>query len=104
MFGMSIRYFPNNWPQAHGPPLTDDEADRLEVPDLERNELFPQARRNLLVTSMDLKNKSWDEIRVDLDRIAAELGPCDLGDARHRRRRARRARPGRARHLPRTER
>ena len=42
-------------------------------------ELFPEARRNLLYTSMDLKNKSWDAIRSDLDRIARELAPCDLG-------------------------
>jgi hypothetical protein len=28
---------------------------------------------------MDLKNKPWTDIRADLDRIAAELGPCDLG-------------------------
>jgi len=41
--------------------------------------LFPQARRNLLYTPMDLKNKSWREIAADLDRIAEELGPCDLG-------------------------
>jgi hypothetical protein len=41
--------------------------------------LFPQARRNLLYTPMDLKNKRWADIRVDLDRIAEELGPCDLG-------------------------
>jgi hypothetical protein len=42
-------------------------------------ELFPEARCNLLYTSMDLKNKSWDAIRSDLDRIARELAPCDLG-------------------------
>ena len=41
--------------------------------------LFPQARRNLLYTPMDLKNKRWADIRADLDRIAEELGPCDLG-------------------------
>jgi hypothetical protein len=28
---------------------------------------------------MDLKNKRWADIRADLDRIAVELGPCDLG-------------------------
>jgi hypothetical protein len=28
---------------------------------------------------MDLKNKRWADIRADLDRIAEELGPCDLG-------------------------
>jgi hypothetical protein len=41
--------------------------------------LFPNARRTLLYTPMDLKNKPWAEVRADLDRIAAELGPCDLG-------------------------
>lgn len=41
--------------------------------------LFPRARRNLLYRPTDLKNKSWEQIRADLDRIAAELGPCDLG-------------------------
>jgi len=42
-------------------------------------QLFPRARRNLLYTPMDLRNKTWGAIRTDLDRIAAELGPCDLG-------------------------
>jgi hypothetical protein len=41
--------------------------------------LFPGARRNLLYTPMDLKNKTWLDIRADLDRVAEELGPCDLG-------------------------
>jgi hypothetical protein len=46
---------------------------------LRARQLFPNARRNLLYTPMDLKNKPWREIAADLDRIAAELGPCDLG-------------------------
>jgi hypothetical protein len=41
--------------------------------------LFPEARRNLLYTPMDVKNKPWAEIAADLARIAEELGPCDLG-------------------------
>ena len=41
--------------------------------------LFPDARRNLLYTPMDLKEKSWTAVKADLDRIAEELGPCDLG-------------------------
>ena len=41
--------------------------------------LFPRARRSLLYTPMDLKNKPWSDVRADLDRIAADLGPCDLG-------------------------
>jgi len=48
--------------------------------DLQRaRRLFPKARRNLLYTSMDLKQKSWDHIKADFDRITSELGPCDLG-------------------------
>jgi hypothetical protein len=41
--------------------------------------LFPHARRNLLYTPMDLKHKPWPALKTDLDRIAEELGPCDLG-------------------------
>ncbi len=41
--------------------------------------MFPDARRNLIYTSMDLVNKSEDQIRCDFERIARELGPCDLG-------------------------
>ncbi len=41
--------------------------------------LFPEARRNLLYTAMDMMNKSDDQIRSDFERIARELGPCDLG-------------------------
>jgi len=41
--------------------------------------LFPHARRNLLYTAMDLMNKSEAQIRADFERIARELGPCDLG-------------------------
>lgn len=40
---------------------------------------FPAARRNLLYTSMDLKNKTDEEISQDFERIARELAPCDLG-------------------------
>lgn len=48
--------------------------------DLRRaRELFPETRRNLLYTSMDLKNKSEAQIRADFERIARELAPCDLG-------------------------
>ena len=48
--------------------------------DLERaRQLFPDARRNLLYTSMDLKNKSDEELSEDFKRIARDLGPCDLG-------------------------
>jgi len=40
---------------------------------------FPNARRNLLYTSMDLKNKTDQELVQDLERIAQELAPCDIG-------------------------
>ncbi|HXK58739.1 MAG TPA: hypothetical protein PLP42_02500 [Acidobacteriota bacterium] len=41
--------------------------------------LFPEARRNVLLTSMYLSSRSDEGVRADLERIAAELGPCDLG-------------------------
>ena len=41
--------------------------------------LFPETRRNILYTSMDLKNKSEEEIRSDFEKIARELAPCDVG-------------------------
>jgi len=41
--------------------------------------LFPQTRRNILYTSMDLANKSEGQIRTDFERIASELAPCDVG-------------------------
>lgn len=40
---------------------------------------FPEARHNLIYTAMDLMNKSEAQIRADFERIARELGPCDLG-------------------------
>jgi hypothetical protein len=46
---------------------------------LKAKRLFPDARRNILYTSMDLANKSQDEIRADFDSIAKELAPCDVG-------------------------
>jgi hypothetical protein len=42
-------------------------------------QVFPDARRNLLYTSMDLKNKTDQELMGDLERIAQELAPCDVG-------------------------
>jgi len=41
-------------------------------------ELFPDARRALMYTPMDLTNKPMAEIEADLRRIASEYGPCDL--------------------------
>ncbi len=39
---------------------------------------FPDARRAVMYTPMDLDAKSSREIRCDLERIARELGPCDV--------------------------
>jgi len=41
--------------------------------------LFPETRRNILYTSMDLANKSEQQIRTDFEKIANELAPCDVG-------------------------
>jgi hypothetical protein len=41
--------------------------------------LFPDARRNCLYTSWDLKNKSEEDIRKDFKYIADNLAPCDVG-------------------------
>lgn len=40
--------------------------------------LFPQSRRAIMYTPMDLKNKSWSHIVEDITRIANEYAPCDL--------------------------
>lgn len=40
--------------------------------------LMPHVRRALMYTPMDLANKSADNIRADLERIARGYGPCDL--------------------------
>jgi len=41
--------------------------------------LFPDARRNVLYTSMDIADKSPQGIRDDFERVARELAPCDVG-------------------------
>lgn len=41
-------------------------------------ELFPDARRALMYTPMDLANKSPDEIGDDLEKIARDYAPCDI--------------------------
>lgn len=41
-------------------------------------DLFPQARRALMYTPMDVANKSLPQIRADLTRVAREYGPCDV--------------------------
>lgn len=40
--------------------------------------LFPETRRSLMYTPMDLANKTFNEIRKDLDLIAQNYGPCDI--------------------------
>jgi len=48
--------------------------------DLKRaKKLFPDTRRNILYTSMDLAAKTDRQIREDFEKIAAELAPCDVG-------------------------
>jgi uroporphyrinogen-III decarboxylase len=42
-------------------------------------QLFPQTRRTVLYTSMDLANKSEDQIYADFERIAQDFAPCDVG-------------------------
>jgi hypothetical protein len=47
--------------------------------DLEQaKRLFPDTRRAVMYTPMDLATKSLDEIRKDLERIRRELSPCDI--------------------------
>lgn len=41
-------------------------------------ELFPETRRSLMYTPMDLANKNAGLIRKDLEYIAENYGPCDL--------------------------
>lgn len=42
-------------------------------------DIFPDARRNCLYKSIDLKNKTNQEIRKDFEFIAENLAPCDIG-------------------------
>lgn len=39
---------------------------------------FPDLRRAIMYTPMDVANKTSAELRTDLDRIAREYGPCDM--------------------------
>jgi hypothetical protein len=41
-------------------------------------EAFPNARRAIMYTPMELANKTLEEIRKDLERIAGEYGPADI--------------------------
>ncbi len=40
--------------------------------------LFPHARRAVMLTPKDLSEKTVDELRKDLERIAGEYAPCDV--------------------------
>jgi hypothetical protein len=40
--------------------------------------LFPQGRRAIMYTPMDVANKSLAEIRADMLKIADDYGPCDI--------------------------
>lgn len=40
--------------------------------------LFPQGRRAIMYTPMDVASKSLATIRTDLEKIANEYGPCDI--------------------------
>jgi len=42
-------------------------------------DIFKKARRNCLYKSVDLQNKSKDDIRRDFEFIADNLAPCDVG-------------------------
>ena len=47
--------------------------------DLEKTRLlFPETRRAIMYTPMELADKSKDEIKADLERIANLYGPCDI--------------------------
>jgi uroporphyrinogen-III decarboxylase len=45
---------------------------------LKARDLFPETRRSIMYTPMDVVNKSNDEIKNDLEKIAREYGPCDI--------------------------
>jgi len=40
--------------------------------------LFPEARRAIMYTPMDLANKSLEAIKQDFTKIAEDCGPCDI--------------------------
>jgi hypothetical protein len=41
-------------------------------------DIFPDARRSLMYTPMDIAEKPIGEIRKDLEYIASNYGPCDI--------------------------
>ncbi|GMR23859.1 MAG: hypothetical protein BMS9Abin37_2333 [Acidobacteriota bacterium] len=50
----------------------------LESDLVEAKRAFPKARRALMYTPMDVREKPVETIEQDLDRFAREYGPCDL--------------------------
>ena len=40
--------------------------------------LFPETRRAIMYTPMDIANKSCSEFQSDLEKIAKYYGPCDI--------------------------
>lgn len=40
--------------------------------------LFPETRRSIMYTPMDLANKTTEQIRNDMEFIASKYGPCDI--------------------------
>jgi hypothetical protein len=50
----------------------------LESDLVRARKLFPNARRALMYTPMDLANKDMQDIGADLERIAREYAPCDV--------------------------
>ena len=49
------------------------------VSDMKRvKEAFPDARRAVLYPPVELEQKSLDEIKADIQKIAEELAPCDI--------------------------
>ena len=45
---------------------------------LRARKIFPQGRRSIMYTPMDVANKSLTDIRADLEEIAEAYGPCDI--------------------------
>lgn len=50
----------------------------LESDLVKARSLFPESRRSLMYTPMDLANKSMQEIERDLTFVAMNYGPCDI--------------------------
>jgi len=40
--------------------------------------LFPEARRAIMYSPEEIKNKPLNGIRADFERIASQYGPCDI--------------------------